>query len=205
MREKWDQRYSESESPFGFEPNDFVVEVADLIPPGAVLCLAEGQGRNAVYLAGRGHRVTAMDLSPVGLAAAERLALERGVRIVTECADLEDYAIAEAAWAGIVSVWVQVERPLREAMHRAAARGLAPGGVLVIEAYTPSQLERATGGPPDGDRFPTLADLRRELDGLEFEVAREHTREIHEGRCHNGTSDVVQVVARRPRPVASGV
>ena len=153
--EFWDERYAEPEMPYGAEPNDFLAEVADRVPAGPVLCLAEGQGRNAVWLASRGHAVTAMDWSPVGLACAEKLALERGVRLRTECADLGDYAIEPGAWAGIVLVWVQVPRELRAPLHARCVAGLAPGGVIVIEAYTPEQYGRGTGGPDDPTRFPT--------------------------------------------------
>lgn len=199
--EFWDSRYAEAEMPYGDQPNDFLAEVADRIPPGPVLCLAEGQGRNAVWLAERGHRVTAMDWSPVGLACAEKLALERGVRIRTECADLRDFAIEPGAWSGIVSIWAQLPREIRAPMHARAAAGLAPGGVIVIEAYRPEQQGRGTGGPDDPTRFPTLADLRAELAGLDFELAREIERDVHEGAYHHGRSAVVQLVARRARPM----
>lgn len=197
--EFWDERYAEPEMPYGDQPNDFLVEVADRIPPGPVLCLAEGQGRNAVWLAARGHAVTAVDWSPVGLARAEQLALERGVRLRTECADLRTFAIAPGAWSGIVSIWLQVPRELRAPVHARCVEGLAPGGVFVLEAYAPDQLGRGTGGPDDPTRFPALADLRAELAGLELEIAREVERDVHEGACHHGRSAVVQVVARRPR------
>jgi hypothetical protein len=197
--EFWDQRYAAPEMPYGDRPNDFLVGAADRIPPGPVLFLAEGQGRNAVWLAGRGHAVTAMDWSPVGLARAEQLALERGVRLRTERADLRDFAIAPGAWAGIVSIWVQVPREIRVPLHARCVAGLAPGGVLLIEAYAPEQLGRGTGGPDDPTRFPTLAELRAELAGLELEFARQVERDVHEGACHHGRSAVLQIVARSPR------
>jgi hypothetical protein len=140
-----------------------------------------------------------MDWSPVGLARAEQLALERGVRLRTELADLRDFEIGRGAWSGIVSVWVQVPREIRAPLHARCVAGLAPGGVLVIEAYTPDQQGRGTGGPDDPTRFPTLTDLRSELAGLEFEIAHEIERDIHEGTYHHGRSAVVQVVARKPR------
>lgn len=200
--EFWNDRYTEEAMPYGDLPNDFLVEIADRIPPGPVLCLAEGQGRNAVWLAERGHAVTAMDWSPVGLARAEQLALERGVRLRTECADLRDFAIVPGAWSGIVSIWVHVPREIRATLHARCVAGLAPGGVMVIEAYGPDQLGRGTGGPDDPARFPTLADLRAELPGLDLEIAREVEREVHEGTYHHGRSAVVEVVGRKPRPAA---
>jgi SAM-dependent methyltransferase len=194
----WDERYAEPGWAFGREPNDFLREHATLLPPGRVLCLAEGEGRNAVHLATLGYEVTGVDLSPVGLAKAQALASERGVRITTVHADLAGWTIEPASWQGIVSIFAHVPEPVRVPLHRAVVAGLAPGGVLLLEAYTPAQVGRGTGGPSDAERLMTLESLRRELDGLEWNIAREIEREIFEGRCHGGTSAVVQVAARKP-------
>jgi SAM-dependent methyltransferase len=195
----WDERYAEPGFAYGTEPNDFVRELAAYIPPGPVLCLADGEGRNGVFLAGLGHPVTAVDLSRVGLDKAERLARERNVRLATVCADLENFEIAPASWSGIVSVWVHLPSDLRRRVHAACAAGLVLGGVFLLEAYAPRQLELGTGGPSDPDRFATLAVLRAELAGLEFEVASEVEREIDEGRYHHGRSATLQILGRRPR------
>lgn len=196
---RWDERYSGEEYHYGTEPNDFVRQEAGRIPPGArVLCLAEGEGRNAVYLAGLGHRVVAVDQSKVGLDKARRLAGERGVVVETVVADLAELAIEPSGWDAIVSVWCHVTPELRRDLHRRVAEGLRPGGVFLLEAYTPRQLEYGTGGPPDPTRLMTLADLRDDLQGLELEVGREGEREIREGRSHVGPSHTVQVAARRP-------
>jgi SAM-dependent methyltransferase len=194
----WDERYAEPGWAYGTEPNDFLRESAHLLPRGRVLCLAEGQGRNAVHLATLGHDVTAVDLSAVGLARAESLARERGVALRTVVADLATWPIEPGAWQGVVSIFAHVPLEVRVRLHRAVVEGLAPGGVLVLEAYTPRQLECGTGGPPDATRMMTLGGLRRELDGLEWIVGRELEREVHEGRYHHGRSEVVQVVARKP-------
>src|SRR6476660_8568476 len=100
--QRWDDRYSESGFAYGTEPNDFLVSVADRIPPGPVLTVGEGEGRNAVFLAGLGHEVLAVDQSEVGLAKARRWAGERELRVQTQQADLRDYPIEPGAWAGIV-------------------------------------------------------------------------------------------------------
>ena len=194
---RWDERYSSTEFVFGTEPNDFLASVAGQIPPGPVLMLGEGEGRNAVFLAGRGYEVVAIDQSEVGLAKARRLADERGVRIQTRQADLNDYRIESGAWAGIVSIFCHLPLSIRVPLHAAVVRGLRPGGVFVLEAYTPRQLGRGTGGPPDPEMMPTLDLLTDELAGLEFVYARELEREVCEGVRHTGLAAVVQLVARR--------
>ncbi len=194
----WDQRFAEPGFAYGSEPNDFVREMAGRIPRGRVLCLGEGEGRNAVHLARAGHEVTAMDGSRVGLEKAAQLARERGVRIATVCEDLATFEIGEGAWSGIVSVWVHLPPDLRRRVHAAVARGLAPGGAFVIEAYGPRQLEFGTGGPQSAELLPSLATLKADLAGLELEIAREVEREIHEGRYHQGRSATIQILGRKP-------
>ncbi|MGD8276862.1 MAG: class I SAM-dependent methyltransferase [Gemmatimonadota bacterium] len=193
----WDERYGTDEYVYGTEPNEFVVEVADRIPDGRVLCLAEGEGRNAVYLAGLGYEVTAVDGSSVGLDKARRLAAERGVALETVHADLADFTIEPDTWEGIISIWAHLPRPLRTRLYGQAARGLVPGGVVALMAYTPAQLEYRTGGPPVAELLVDLASVREDLSGLDFEIARERVFEVHEGRLHHGMSAVVQVLARR--------
>ena len=194
----WNERYDTDEYVYGTEPNDFVVEVADRIPRGRVLSLAEGEGRNAVYLAGFGHVVTAVDASSVGLGKARRLAEERGVALETVHADLAEFTIEPDSWEGIVSIWAHLPRPLRTRLYGQAARGLVPGGAFVLMAYTPAQLEYRTGGPPVAELLVDLASVREDLPGLDFEIGREVILEVHEGRPHHGTSAVVQVLAVRP-------
>jgi SAM-dependent methyltransferase len=194
----WDARYSEPGYAYGTAPNDFVREMAGRIPPGPVLCLAEGEGRNAVFLAELGHAVTAVDASAVGLAKAASLARARAVGLETVHADLADFTIKEGAWAGIVTVFAHLPPALRARMHAAVVKGLRPGGVYLLEAYTPQQLAFGTGGPPDAELLMTADALRRELAGLALEICREVERDVVEGRFHRGRAAVVQVLGRRP-------
>ena len=194
----WNARFSEPGYAYGTEANRFLAEVVERIPAGPVLSLGEGEGRNAVFLAGRGHAVTAVDASAVGLAKARALAVERGVRIATVVADLAGYAIEAGAWSGIVSVFVHLAPAVRADVHRAVATGLRPGGVFVLEAYTPAQLALGTGGPHEASLLVTLEAVRRELAGLEFEIGREIERDVTEGKYHGGRAAVVQLLARRP-------
>ena len=197
MSTDFDARFAEPGFAYGAEPNDFLVECASYLPKGPVLCLAEGQGRNAVFLAARGHDVVAVDRSSVGLARASDLARERGVPLTCVLSDLDDYAVESGAWAGIVSVFAHVPVELRERVHRKVVQGLMPGGVFILEGYSTAQLGRATGGPKVISLLLTLDAVRSELSGLEFIVAREAEREVMEGRYHTGRAAVVQVLARR--------
>ncbi|QVW35817.1 class I SAM-dependent methyltransferase [Geobacter sulfurreducens] len=194
----WNERYDTEEFVYGREPNAFLAGVSAMMPPGDVLCLAEGEGRNAVFLARQGHRVLAVDASAVGLSKAARLAEEHGVRIETLTTDLADLVIEPGRWDAIVSIFCHVPPPVRRVLHRQAVAGLHPGGLFVLEAYTPAQLELRTGGPPTIELLMTLADLREELAGLEFLQAREIERDVVEGRLHTGRGAVVQIVARKP-------
>ena len=195
---QWDERYAATDYFYGTEPNDFVRERCGAIPTGGdVLCLGEGEGRNAVFLAQQGYRVVALDQSAIGLRKAQQLATERGVRIGTVVANLDGYRMEPARWDGIVSIWCHLPSALRAAVHAQVVDGLKVGGVFLLEAYTPEQLKHGTGGPKDVALLPTLVELRRELAGLEFGQAVELERVIHEGQGHDGLSAVVQIVARR--------
>ncbi len=194
----WDERYAEAEFAYGTEPSAFLAAVACRIPDGPVLCLAEGQGRNAVFLSRIGHAVTAVDQSAVGLGRARELATEHGVTIECVAADLAHFEIEPGAWAGIVSIWAHLPPALRGAVNRKAVAGLRPGGVMVVEAYSPRQLEFGTGGPRVAELLVPRGALEQELSGLEFILAQEAEREVVEGKYHRGMAAVVQVLARRP-------
>ena len=194
----WDERYSSEEFAYGTEPNSFLVSVIERLPSGRVLCLAEGEGRNAVYLAQRGCQVLAVDASAVGLQKARRLAAERGVHIDTEVADLADFPIDCEGWDAVVSIFCHLPRPVRQSLHRRVVAGLRPGGVLVLEAYRPEQIRHATGGPASADMMPSLVELTQELCGLRFEHAVETECEVVEGCYHTGRGAVVQLLAFKP-------
>ncbi len=194
----WDKRYSQPGFAYGTNPNEFLVRAAPRIPEGPVLCLASGEGRNAVHLAELGHEVTAVDLSQAGLEKTKLLAAERGVSLWTTRADLADFEIEPGAWSGIVAIFAHLPPQVRRRLHRDVVQGLAPGGAFVLEAYTADQLEHGTGGPPVRELLFGLDELREELDGLELVHAKEIVRHIEEGKFHHGTSAVVQVFGVRP-------
>ena len=193
----WNNRFAAPQYVYGETPNVFVAEMASQIPAGPVLCLAEGEGRNAVHLATLGHRVTAVDQSEAGLAKARRLAMERKVEIETVLADLGNFTIEPGVWSGIVATFAHLPPVIRRQVHAQAVRGLRPGGMFVLEAYTPAQLAFDTGGPKSPELLMTLAGLREELAGLELLVGREIERDVIEGDGHTGRGAVVQILARR--------
>jgi len=194
----WDERYSSTEYVYGTEPNDFLKVHAGLIAPGGrVLCIAEGEGRNAVYLAGLGFEVLAVDQSAVGLQKAMDLAQKKGVSITTAIASLEDYLIPEGTFDSIVSIWAHVPKDIRLSLHKKVVAGLKPGGVLILEAYHPRQIGYKTGGPPSADLMMSISELKEELKGLSFISAQELERSVHEGKGHFGLSAVTQVLAKK--------
>ncbi|MDQ8186887.1 class I SAM-dependent methyltransferase [Pelagicoccus sp. SDUM812002] len=192
---KWDQRYSSKGFVYGTEPNDFLAEQAHRIPAGACLSLADGEGRNGVYLASLGYKVTSVDSSEVGLAKARQLAEQKGVELYTVHRDLADFQFEPSSFAGIVSIFCHLPPALRKEVYRKSVSALQPGGVLILEGYTPEQLSKGTGGPPTLDLLLSIDQLKQDLDGLDFLVAQETERDIQEGNLHTGIGSVAQVVA----------
>lgn len=193
----WDQRYATDDYFYGTRPNDFLQNEVARLPRGKVLCLGDGEGRNGVWLAEQGFTVTSLDLSPVGLRKAEALARRHGTTLHTVCADLADFDLGQEVWQGVVSIWCHLPSALRRDVAARIVRGLAPGGVALVEAYTPAQLAHGTGGPKDVDMLPTSALLRAEFAGLSVELDEERERDVQEGQGHRGRSAVVQFVARK--------
>ncbi|MEB4591259.1 MATE family efflux transporter [Candidatus Thiothrix sp. Deng01] len=195
---RWDQQYSASESYlYGTEPNDFLRSNAARLPLGKTLCIGAGEGRNAVFLAGLGHTVTALDAAEPALEKAHKLAGQKQVSIETVHADLATYRFEPNRWDAVVSIFCHLPAPLRKQVHRQVLATLRPGGIFLLEAYTPQQLQYKTGGPTDPAMLADLKTLQQELAGLEFLHAQETTREIHEGELHRGVGAVVQIIARR--------
>jgi hypothetical protein len=193
----WDEEYSVDEYVYGESANDFLLEMTASLKKGNVLCLAEGEGRNAVHLARHGFCATAVDSSIVGLSKAEKLAHKHGVTIETIHIDLVEYTIEENAWDSIISISCHLPPELRRSIHRNLVSGLKKGGTFLLEAYTPRQLEFGTGGPPSVEYMMELKTLKEELGGLEFIHGKELIRDVVEGINHTGKGSVVQVLAKK--------
>lgn len=195
----WDERYDTAEYIYGTEPNAFLAERFGAIPPGRVLSLAEGEGRNAVFLAKQGYAVTAVDGSQIGLNKARKLAEQHGVTLELIQADLADFDLGADQWEGIVSIFCPLPSAIRKPLYAKIEAALKPGGVLLLEAYTPDQIKHGTGGGSNPDTMQTRTTLLEELPSLTFTHLQELEREVIEGTYHTGLGAVVQAIAAKER------
>jgi 2-polyprenyl-3-methyl-5-hydroxy-6-metoxy-1,4-benzoquinol methylase len=196
----WDQRFSAPEYVFGTSPNRFLASQAAWFRPGQrVLDVACGEGRNSVWLARRGCEVLGIDISPLGLQKARRLAEESGVQVAFEQADLRSWGWVPAAFDAVVCIFIQFAAPQdRRQLFEGFVRTLRPGGVLVLQGYTPKQIEYKTGGPPQAEHMYTEGMLRDAFSGMEMLHLREHEDDLAEGTKHVGRSALIDLVARKP-------
>lgn len=211
---RWEGRYATPGYLFGTEPNGFLVREATRIPTGAdVLCVADGEGRNGVWLAERGCRVHAIDIAENGLAKARGLADERGVAhtaeafgdahtpgtIAIERADVSDWEWPEARYDAVVAIFIQFATPDERArIFAGIERSLKPGGVLLLEGYGPKQIDYGTGGPGVPEQLYSVALLESAFPTLETLLLEEEEKEVHEGPGHEGMSALIHFAARRP-------
>jgi cyclopropane fatty-acyl-phospholipid synthase-like methyltransferase len=192
----WNERYGSGEFAYGTEPNSFLVENAKLLT-GPVLSLAEGEGRNAVFLASQGFDVLGVDGSEVGLAKAHKLAKSKGVAIKTEVADLATYEPPTHLYGSVVSISAHLPSDVRRRLYPLVEQSLKPGGIILLEAYAKSQLSRNTGGPKDPDMLMTAVDIPKEFPNCEVLLCQEIEREVVEGEFHTGMASVVQFIGKK--------
>ncbi len=192
----WNERYAGDNYIYGTEPNSFLAEHCGLLT-GPVLSLAEGEGRNAIFLASRGLEVLGVDISTVALEKARKLAASHGVRIKTLVADLATFKPEENHYGSVVSISAHLPSAVRNKLYPLIERSLKPDGIILLEAYSENQLSRDTGGPKDADMLMTIDKLRREFPNLEPVLLRETERNVSEGKGHTGMGSVVQFIARK--------
>lgn len=197
--EHWNRRFEREGYLFGTEPNVWLREHASVWRPGQrVLCVADGEGRNSVWLAQQGLGVDAFDLSPTGVDKACGLARERGVQVNFTVSDVDGYAWPEGAYDGVAAIFVQFADPaMRARMFAKIERALKPGGVLVLQGYTPRQLEYKTGGPPHAEHMYTQPLLREAFADLDITELREYEAQVNEGTGHHGRSALIGLVAKK--------
>jgi SAM-dependent methyltransferase len=198
-QERWEKRFSAPDYVFGKAPNAFLAAQAHRLRSGqTALAVADGEGRNGVWLAEQGLDVLAIDQSTAALAKARALAQERGVKLRTELADISTWPWPTAAFDVIAAIFIQVlfaaERP---AFFAHLKRALKPGGLLLMQGYRPEQLKYGTGGPPDIERLYTRALLAEAFGDMAEVDIREHDSAISEGTAHVGMSALIDLVAKK--------
>ena len=193
--EFWDQRYNTSEFVYGIEPNSFLAGILQGDPPGRLLLPAEGEGRNAVYAARLGWQVDAVDSSSTGRDKALALARQAGIAIEYTLADLVSWQPPLASYDMVGLIYLHLPSAVRQEVHRRLATAVKPGGTLVLEAFSQSQLGNSSGGPQNLDMLYTLADLREDFTGLNIRSLAEATVTLDEGAGHQGRAQVIRLIA----------
>lgn len=198
-REFWNGRYAADGYLFGTEPNAFLASRATLLQPGQrALSVADGEGRNSVWLASQGLDVTAVEISPVAVEKARRLAARRGVSLRFEVADVLDFDWGQGCFDVVAAIFIQFAAPAeRERLFARIKDALKPGGLLIMQGYTPKQLEYKTGGPPHAENMYSEALLRSAFGDMEILHLAEHDGEIREGSGHSGRSALIDLVAKK--------
>lgn len=197
----WDERYDTEDYIFGEGPNAFLAGQADRLAGYATaLAIADGEGRNGVWLAEQGLAVTTIDASSVGVGKAKRLAEKRGVTLDVQLADIARYDWPENRFDVVAGIFFQFAPPaMRDAIFAGMIRTLAPGGLLLIEGYGPRQLDYKTGGPGILDQLYTTDLLADRFRALEIVELRDYDAVLTEGNRHTGPSALIDLVARKPR------
>ena len=197
--ERWETRYSAPGYAFGKEPNAFLKAQARRLPAGGrALSVADGEGRNGVWLAEQGLDVLAIDFSPTALKKSRALAAERGVRLSSEVADVTTWRWPTDAYDVIVAIFVQFVTPVeRSALFANFKRALRPGGLLLMQGYRPEQLQYRTGGPQEADRMYTRPLLEAAFGDMAQIEIFEHDSAISEGSSHVGLSALIDLIAKK--------
>lgn len=197
--ETWNRRYAGDDFLFGTEPNAWLREHAVSLPSnGRILSVADGEGRNSVWLAQQGFQVDAFDVAHRAVEKAQSFAKRQGVSVNFTIADVDGFAWPEAAYDGVAAIFVQFADPdMRARVFERIVRSLKPGGVLVLQGYTPKQLDYRTGGPPFLSHLYTQELLASAFSDLAVIELREYEAEVHEGQGHSGQSALIGLVARR--------
>jgi SAM-dependent methyltransferase len=195
----WNSRFAGDDYIFGTEPNEYLRGHAQVWKPGnRVLCVADGEGRNSVWLAQQGLKVDAFDISDVGVNKARKLADRAGVEVHYDISDCDAWPWPADAYDGVAAIFVQFADPaMRARLFTNMVGALKPGGVLVLQGYTPMQLEYKTGGPPFLDHLYTQDLLRASFAAMDIIELRDYEDDLKEGAHHHGRSALVGMVARK--------
>lgn len=196
----WDARFQQAHYVYGEAPNAFLKDRAEVFAPGgAILSLGEGEGRNAVFLAEGGRRVTALDSSEAAMRKLAQLAGRRGVEVETILADVATADLGDERWDGIVNIFCHLPASDRPGLYARVQAALKPGGVFLVEQFSPDQLGFQSGGPKDPDLLVTLDEFQAAFEGWEVLYAAQEVITLDEGPFHQGPGSVIRFIARKAR------
>jgi SAM-dependent methyltransferase len=196
---RWEARFSVGEYLFGERPNAYLASKAALLEKGSrALSIADGEGRNSVWLAQQGLRVDAFDFSPTAVTKAERLALHRGVHVAFKVSETLAWDWTPCVYDLVAAIFIQFASPaVRERLFPLIKQTLKPGGLLILQGYRVEQLKYGTGGPPEADHLYTEAMVRAALSDMDILELRCYDEEVDEGKGHAGMSALLGAVARK--------
>lgn len=195
----WDERFKHERFAYGREPNPFLAAQAHRFAPASrILSLAEGEGRNAIFLAKQGHQVTAQDASGEGLKKLGAWAEAEGLEVATQQSDLREAELGEGAWDAVLNVFGHFPPAERRALNARIARALKPGGLVLLVLFHPEQLGRSSGGPKQAEFLATPEALLGDFPGFEALVAELQSPRLDEGPLHQGEARVTCFLARKP-------
>lgn len=194
----WDERFSQHQPVYGETPNAFLAEQSSRFQRGMKLLVpGDGYGRNGIWLAQQGFQVHTVDLSPVGVDRARKSAQAAGVSLAMEQADLSTWNWPVEEYDGVFSIFLHLPPEVRAKVHASMLRALKPGGLLILQNFSPAQLKYSSGGPKQVELLYSAAMLRQDFAPtvpLELEEKEIH---INEGHMHSGLAAVVQAVLRK--------
>ncbi|MFC3615876.1 SAM-dependent methyltransferase [Lutimaribacter marinistellae] len=197
----WEERYRSSAGYlFGKEPALFLRDHENLLEPGlSALSVADGEGRNSVFMAQKGLEVTAIEFAPSAVDRARALATEAGVDVDFRQEDILTREWEQNAFDLVVGIFIQFVGPKdREIQFAGMKQATRPGGLVLLHGYRPEQLDYGTGGPPYAENMYTEGLLRDAFSTWEVLTCRGYDREVQEGRGHSGMSALIDLVARKP-------
>lgn len=197
QQEFWNEKFSREGYLYGQKPNAFLVSCSSNFRKNQrLLCLGEGEGRNAIYFAKRGHNVEAIDASDVGLRKLEILAKEQSVEIDTQCLDLNEWE-ASKKYGTIVASYLHMYKNEREALFSKIKSALKPSGFFVGEFFSVNQLNFNSGGPKDAELLYTVDDFENAFPGCEYHKLEETETVLDEGKGHQGKASVIRVIIQK--------
>jgi 2-polyprenyl-3-methyl-5-hydroxy-6-metoxy-1,4-benzoquinol methylase len=197
MEEFWNNRYAEKDFAYGTEPNDFLKDELEKLPAGKILFVCEGEGRNAVFAAKQNWIVEAFDLSKEGKRKATLLAKQNNVSINYQIANASKIEYSENSFHVVVLIYAHFPETIRKSVHEKIIKWLKPGGIVVLEAFNPNQLNNTSGGPKDLSMLYTKEIMTDDFKDLMVQQISTETIELNEGKYHIGKADVIRFVGKK--------